>query len=48
MLQLAQQQALEAGIPLLVVESDVVVTPTTIETLLKQLDADPTSGLIEK
>ena len=45
-LQLAQQQALEAGIPLLVVESDVVVTPTTIETLLKQLQADPTAGLI--
>ena len=28
-LQLAQQQAVEAGIPLLVVESDVVVTPKT-------------------
>ena len=40
-LQLAQQQALETGIPLLVVESDVVVTPTTIETLFIQLDADP-------
>jgi hypothetical protein len=45
-LQLAQQQAVEAGIPLLVVESDVVITPTTIETLLKQMIADPTSGLI--
>jgi len=45
-LQLAQQQALEAGIPLLVVESDVVVTPTTIETLLKQLSEDPSSGLV--
>ena len=28
------------------VESDVVVTPTTIETLLNQLDADPKAGLI--
>jgi cellulose synthase/poly-beta-1,6-N-acetylglucosamine synthase-like glycosyltransferase len=45
-LQLAQQQAMEAGIPLLVVESDVVVTPTTIETLLMQLDADPKAGLV--
>ena len=45
-LQLAQQQAVEAGIPLLVVESDVVITPTTIEILLEQLNADPTSGLI--
>jgi hypothetical protein len=45
-LQLAQQQALEAGIPLLVVESDVVVTSNTIETLLEQLTADPAAGLI--
>jgi hypothetical protein len=45
-LQLAQQQALEAGIPLLVVESDVVVTPNTIETLLDQLHSDPKAGLI--
>ncbi len=45
-LQLAQQQALEVGIPLLVVESDVVVTSNTIEILLEQLNADPAAGLI--
>ena len=45
-LQLAQQQALEAGIPLLVVESDVVVTPNTIQSLLDHLSAQPSTGLV--
>ncbi|MFC3881951.1 glycosyltransferase family 2 protein [Algoriphagus namhaensis] len=33
-LQLAQKKALELAVPLLVIESDVVVKPTTIEELL--------------
>ena len=45
-LQLAQQQALEVGIPLLVVESDVVITPNTIQSLLDHLSAQPSTGLV--
>jgi hypothetical protein len=45
-LQLAQQQALEAGIPLLVVESDVVIAPNTIQSLLDHLVAQPSTGLV--
>ena len=45
-LQLAQQQALEAGIPLLVVESDVVIAPNTIKSLLDHLAAHPSTGLV--
>ena len=44
--QLAQQQALEAGIPLLVVESDVVIAPNTIQSLLDHLSAQPSTGLV--
>ncbi|MDA0314296.1 MAG: glycosyltransferase [Bacteroidetes bacterium] len=45
-LQLAQQQAMEAGIPLLVVESDVVIAPNTIQSLLDHLAAHPSTGLV--
>ena len=45
-LQLAQQQALEVGIPLLVVESDVVIAPNTIQSLLDHLSAQPSTGLV--
>ena len=45
-LQLAQQQALESGIPLLVVESDVVIAPNTIQSLLDHLAAYPSTGLV--
>jgi hypothetical protein len=45
-LKLAQQQALEAGIPLLVVESDVVIAPNTIQSLLDHLAAYPSTGLV--
>jgi hypothetical protein len=46
MLQLAQKQALEAGIPLLVVESDVVIASNTIQSLLDHLAAHPSTGLV--
>ena len=45
-LQLAQKQALEVGIPLLVVESDVVIAPNTIQSLLDHLSAQPSTGLV--
>lgn len=45
-LQLSQKMALEAGIPLLVVESDVVVKPNTISSLLAQQGKSGKSGLI--
>ena len=45
-LQLSQQQAMEAGIPLLVVESDVVIAPNTIQSLLDHLAAHPSTGLV--
>jgi hypothetical protein len=45
-LQLAQQKAMEAGIPLLVVESDVVIAPNTIQSLLDHLAVQPSTGLV--
>lgn len=45
-LQEAQKLALEKNLPLLVIESDVVVKPTTIEELLKFQENHSSSGLI--
>lgn len=45
-LHLAQQEALSTGLPLLVVESDVVVRPDTIKTLLDFLNAHQKTGLV--
>ncbi|WP_026952815.1 glycosyltransferase [Algoriphagus mannitolivorans] len=45
-LQIAQRRALEENLPLLVVESDVVIKPDTIERLLKSLSENPKAGLV--
>ncbi len=45
-LQMAQKRALQENVPLLVVESDVVINPDTIEKLMDAMDSDPRSGLI--
>ncbi|WP_332912083.1 glycosyltransferase family A protein [Algoriphagus boritolerans] len=45
-LQLAQKMALEAGLPLLVVESDVVIKHDTISSLLSQQVKSAKSGLV--
>ncbi|MFO7923694.1 MAG: glycosyltransferase [Bacteroidales bacterium] len=45
-LQIAQQKALEENIPLIVVESDVVIGKDTIERLLNHLLSDEKAGLI--
>lgn len=45
-LQLAQKRALQENLPLLVVESDVVIKPDTIVNLLKRLQSDPKTGLV--
>jgi hypothetical protein len=45
-LQMAQKMALEVGLPLLVVESDVVVKPDTISILLAQQRKSEKSGLV--
>lgn len=45
-LQMAQKMALEAGIPLLVVESDVMVMPDTISNLISQQRKSGKSGLV--
>lgn len=45
-LQMAQNLALEAQLPLLIVESDVTVRKDTIETLLAHLSRTKHSGLI--
>ncbi|MDX5337665.1 MAG: glycosyltransferase [Cyclobacteriaceae bacterium] len=45
-LQMAQKMALEENIPLLVVESDVVVKPDTLERLLEFLSKNPKTGLV--
>jgi hypothetical protein len=45
-LQIAQKMALEVGLPLLVVESDVVVKPDTISILLAQQRKSEKSGLV--
>lgn len=45
-LQIAQKRALSEDLPLLVVESDVVVKPETVEVLVKSLEEKPKSGLV--
>lgn len=45
-LQTAQKKALEENLPLLVVESDVVLKPDTIERLLNSLSENPKTGLV--
>lgn len=45
-LQLAQQMALDGGMPLLVVESDVVIKPETISSLLSFQRNNAKSGLV--
>lgn len=45
-LQTAQKMAKEAGLPFLVIESDVVVKPNTIGDLLKYLHSHPQCGLV--
>ncbi|MEN2284284.1 glycosyltransferase family 2 protein [Algoriphagus sp. SE2] len=45
-LQLSQKMGLEKGIPVLVVESDVVVKPDTISTLLNYQQTHLNSGLV--
>jgi GT2 family glycosyltransferase len=45
-LQRAQQMALDQGLPLLVVESDVVVKPETISSVLAYLRNNPKTGLV--
>lgn len=45
-LQISQKMALEAGLPLLVIESDVVIKPDTIATLLSNQSKNTKSGLI--
>lgn len=45
-LQMAQKKALEENLPLLVVESDVVVKKDTIERLLNSLSENPKTGLV--
>lgn len=45
-LQRAQQMALDQGLPLLVVESDVVVKPETISSVLAYQRNNPKTGLV--
>ncbi|RIW16987.1 glycosyltransferase family 2 protein [Algoriphagus lacus] len=45
-LQLSQKMALEAGLPLLVVESDVVIKPDTISRLLSSRSKSAKLGLV--
>jgi hypothetical protein len=45
-LQIAQKKALEQNLPLIVVESDVVVKPDTLQRLLEKMEADPKAGLV--
>ena len=45
-LQISQKMALEAGMPLLVIESDVVIQPDTISRLLSYKGKTSKSGLI--
>jgi hypothetical protein len=45
-LQISQKMALEAGMPLLVIESDVVIQPDTISRLLSHKSKTAKSGLI--
>lgn len=45
-LQTAQKMAKEAGLPFLVIESDVVIKPNTVGNLLQYLKSHPESGLV--
>lgn len=45
-LQMAQKRALEENLPLLVVESDVVVKSDTIALLLKSMETEAKTGLV--
>jgi GT2 family glycosyltransferase len=45
-LQLSQKRALQEHLPLLVIESDVVIKPDTIEKLLQTLKTHSKSGLV--
>ncbi len=45
-LQTAKKMAIELNLPFLVIESDVVVKPSTIGDLLKYLKSHPKSGLV--
>lgn len=45
-LQRAQQMALDAGIPLIIIESDVVITQNTIQSLLDVMNTEKNPGLI--
>ncbi|SIN64860.1 glycosyltransferase family A protein [Algoriphagus halophilus] len=45
-LQMAQKMGLEENLPVLVIESDVVVKPDTIESLLEFQESHPKSGLV--
>jgi len=45
-LQMAQKMALEKNLPLIIIESDVVIQPGTIVELLKILQTKPNSGII--
>ncbi len=45
-LQNAQKMALEAGIPLIIIESDVVVSKDTIQNLLNVMKTEKNPGLI--
>jgi cellulose synthase/poly-beta-1,6-N-acetylglucosamine synthase-like glycosyltransferase len=45
-LQIAQKKALEENLPLVVIESDVVVNPDTIQRLLENMENDPKAGLV--
>ncbi|WP_321367892.1 glycosyltransferase [uncultured Draconibacterium sp.] len=45
-LQRAQQMALDADIPLIIIESDVVITQNTIQSLLDVMNTEKNPGLI--
>lgn len=45
-LWMSQKQALEANVPLIIIESDVTVQPNTIERLLSFVQANPNTGLV--
>ena len=45
-LQLAQQKALELGLPLIIVESDVEVRPNTLSELVEQSRKLPECGMV--
>lgn len=45
-LQLSQKRSIKENLPLLVVESDVVIQPDTIDSLLSWLQKEPKTGLV--